>query len=655
MIAIEVRIEALEPILVTGLQGDANAKRSLAYLPGSALRGALIARYLRRAGRERLEPDAPQQGPLEWRLFFSTATRYLPGYPVVGVHGQRRRGLPTPLSWRRDKQPLFKDGSEVYDLAILPAAALDIEKQVVAPGKAFCGLDEHHVYFADPTYAIHVHTARSRIPGRATAREGELFQYEALAAGQEFIALILLDQTDDTQQDAQARDLLLDLLQEERLELGGSRWAGYGAVRLATHVAHAWRGETGTRPLPLGGDAIPPSVEEEAEEKGKALALGDDGDDSAETAAEYAGYDDDTGYEDDTGYDEDGGYDEDSRYDEDEDDGVQCGGAEQASVLRLTSLSPWLLYDDAGQPAASLTSARLASLLGLEARQLVPVPEQSHFSLTLIGGFNRAWGLPLPQRHALAPGSVFVFEVAGPLPATLAAKLAALEDAGIGEQRGDGCGRVAVNWQQRPALTYTVSTLADATQEALLPEADQPLARSLGERILRAELEIALAERIHARSLANREAIRNSLLNRLRSAARARLAELQQLPPAEAAALTLADATKPFLQPLHELVDGLERPAAEQLQRARFWSSRKGEQTRLSAWLRTRLTQVDQLWVDENLGGTPMLELGGVKVTAPPIWLVEYTLRLIDGVLAQAARTPRQTPAQDQTHKQAQG
>lgn len=68
---------------------------------------------------------------------------------------------------------------------------------------------------------------------------------------------------------------------------------------------------------------------------------------------------------------------------------------------------------------------------------------------TLIGGFNRKWGLPLPQTPALKRGSVIVLN-----NVTInQEQFNHLLINGIGERRNEGFGQIAVNWQHQPTLT----------------------------------------------------------------------------------------------------------------------------------------------------------------------------------------------------------
>jgi CRISPR-associated protein Csx10 len=109
------------------------------------------------------------------------------------------------------------------------------------------------------------------------------------------------------------------------------------------------------------------------------------------------------------------------------------------SKLIVTLLSDVLLRNSNGQfvvdpeVVTAALSARLGEPLSLR---------QAFLRGQAIGGFNRKWGLPLPQVFAVQMGSVFVYDA----PACNDSKLRDLEVQGIGERRAEGFGRVAVNW-----------------------------------------------------------------------------------------------------------------------------------------------------------------------------------------------------------------
>ncbi|MCL4253371.1 MAG: hypothetical protein KJ043_06295 [Anaerolineae bacterium] len=116
------------------------------------------------------------------------------------------------------------------------------------------------------------------------------------------------------------------------------------------------------------------------------------------------------------------------------------------SFMVITLLSDMILRDENGHYSPTL------SAFGYTLRD---VDMQFTFNInhviqtTLIGGFNRKWGLPLPQTPALKRGSVIVLNnVEGNIN-----DLNQLIINGIGERRNEGFGQIAVNWQQNDILT----------------------------------------------------------------------------------------------------------------------------------------------------------------------------------------------------------
>jgi CRISPR-associated protein Csx10 len=142
----------------------------------------------------------------------------------------------------------------------------------------------------------------------------------------------------------------------------------------------------------------------------------------------------------------------------------------QVSVERLTItlLSDVILRDDQGHYATDAVTfaAAIAKRFNIDSGLL---PLGSVFKADgVVGGFNRKWGLPLPQTPTLAMGSVFVYALSVSDEDAARSIYEALETAGIGERRAEGFGRVAVNlWDQ---TTYTVAD----EQESETNSADQP-------------------------------------------------------------------------------------------------------------------------------------------------------------------------------------
>lgn len=233
----------LEPTLVTALEGDPNEGVAFDYLPGSVLRGAVIAKYLRANNLTDIDAaDANMK-----RLFLDGTTRYLNGYPLDRL-GERT--LPTPQSWQREKG----NETDIFDFAVEILNGDEKQchdKQWQGVDKPFCSLaaqDRRQVCLVKPDRHIAVHTARTRRFGRAMPEDkidasrgdtrGAVFRYDALAPGQTFQSIILCYDNDAAN--------LKSLLTGEA-KLGGSRSGGYGQVRFEVvreEASDGW-GESG--------------------------------------------------------------------------------------------------------------------------------------------------------------------------------------------------------------------------------------------------------------------------------------------------------------------------------------------------------------------------------------------------------------------------
>ena len=80
----------------------------------------------------------------------------------------------------------------------------------------------------------------------------------------------------------------------------------------------------------------------------------------------------------------------------------------EREYFQITLLSNMILQNECGQYVVEPPIQLLAESLDIEPEKLKL--QKGYMSSTLIGGFNKKWGLPLPQVPAIASGSVFVFE-----------------------------------------------------------------------------------------------------------------------------------------------------------------------------------------------------------------------------------------------------
>ncbi len=116
-------------------------------------------------------------------------------------------------------------------------------------------------------------------------------------------------------------------------------------------------------------------------------------------------------------------------------------------TIVLTLLSDTILRDENGEYAP--TPDALCAVLGQYG--ITCTLDQAWLQTTLVGGFNRKWGLPLPQTPAIKRGSVIRLQA---VHADVDA-LRMLVQEGIGERTNEGFGRVAINWQQHETLTLS--------------------------------------------------------------------------------------------------------------------------------------------------------------------------------------------------------
>lgn len=530
MKAITFALELLEPLMATGLEGDPNSNVTLDYIPGSVIRGALIGHYLNDKSKRELAFDGNER-----ELFFDGSVRYLNAYPLIRLSLDEVRSLPTPLSLYAKKGA--EPGATVHDLSyqsLKDAFGDEQSKQVSLP---FFHIEGQEVFFLKPMHRLAIHAQRERRHGRSVQGDGAVFRYDALAAGTRFGGVILAKNDSSIGK-------LESLLKETQLNLGGSRTAGYGGVRVqGISVIDNWNEA-----------ALPQGLAEIA--KGRRFTI--------------------------------------------------------------TLLSHTIVRNENGQHCAELSLIDLRRVLG----DIAPARGEhdstgGDFNATfkqseIVGGFNRKWGLPLPQTLALKAGSVFSFEANDGITK---GKVEELIAEGIGERRVEGFGRVAVNLNQQPTLEWLELKKPRAVEPYAIERnsLSAALAERMLERLIRRKLDLKLIEKVANRLI--HHAPPNHQISRLRAVVRGALRSGDK-------ELILAYFKK------HK------RTAREHFEQARV------DGINLRAWIEERLNKLDENFDDFQM---PVLghddgrnELIAAQFTDK--LKLEYHLRLIDGVLAHAAK-----------------
>lgn len=242
----------------------------------------------------------------------------------------------------------------------------------------------------------------------------------------------------------------------------------------------------------------------------------------------------------------------------------------------------------------------------------LPEPACAFKRVTVVGGFNNKWGLPLCQTQAMAAGSVFIYE---PDQAPDSTELHTLVWKGVGERRIEGFGRVAVNWHAGyDELTTTVSEKPRVRpQPVTLSEDAAALLKRMIERLARRELDQKLAYQVQNTTV-EKPYPSNAQLSRLRSVI------LNALPGGDVSRILA-------------FLEALKPRARRQYEEARIKMA--GETTdSLLDWIKARLQKSEkEFWgfLKVNREQLPKFD----TTISPDLSEVvnEYRLRLVAGVL----------------------
>lgn len=285
--------------------------------------------------------------------------------------------------------------------------------------------------------------------------------------------------------------------------------------------------------------------------------------------------------------------------------------------LVVTLLSDVLLRNKYGQfvAEAEVLTQALSVALGVS---LMPVNGGVFAGFRTVGGFNRKWGLPLPQALALRMGSVFVYQAPGCDPK----RLTALEWQGIGERRAEGFGRLAFNWHQASEWRVRPDDRRVSKEPVAIPAgtAGHDLARRMVERMFRQRLDRALAAQAQALVKGASCWPHRSQLGRLRAVVDDALPRSPE-------------------EGRQRLEDFIKSVAKRQTARRQFEHCRVGGEA-LLAWLRSRVAEEapEGIWryLIDDTGTAP--RIGDVSADRSPELAWEYTLRLIREVAVLGAR-----------------
>jgi len=239
---------------------------------------------------------------------------------------------------------------------------------------------------------------------------------------------------------------------------------------------------------------------------------------------------------------------------------VATGPQSTGAVLRALLVSDYVGRDsETGQVDPSAWVDELVCRLGGRVESLRRFGETC-----LVGGYNRKWGLELPQSFAQRAGAVAVFRVTAPITEE---ELLTVEHHGLGERRVEGFGRVA--FLREPGRKWSMGGSPKRPWETRPTVDPPPLLREMERRLLQDAVDAGVLEVAGELAGSAQSMPTRSLLGRLRVPLR--------LPPAQAInQLALWLGTGP---------NALRQPAQRQLERCRIQPSQAHRRS-LAEWLR---------------------------------------------------------------------
>lgn len=173
-------IKTLAPISFTEKGGDAILFETKKYIPGNALRGAIVKKYL-----ENKSADTDEF----FDLFLSGKVCFLPAYPIGKLEAETVEPMVLPLSIMKDKQD-----KEYADIAYEP-----VTKSGFKGVNGFaCRRQDGKLIKVNTKVQLEFHMSRGseqeRISGKSEKETSKVFNYEYIEPGQCFKGYIFYDE-----------------------------------------------------------------------------------------------------------------------------------------------------------------------------------------------------------------------------------------------------------------------------------------------------------------------------------------------------------------------------------------------------------------------------------------------------------------------------
>ncbi len=289
----------------------------------------------------------------------------------------------------------------------------------------------------------------------------------------------------------------------------------------------------------------------------------------------------------------------------------------------VTLLSDTLLRSEIGQFTSDPQA--MAHALGI---QVAPDDVRTYIGQREVGGFNRKWGLPLPQAVAFQMGSVFVYHNLQPDTVDRLSKIRS-----VGEQQVDGYGRIAVNWHTQATLKPFLNPDDLKAYTPKLKPIEAKTAVSLAQQMVQRRLQ----HKLDGKLLEEVDNVVGKRTNRTRSISKSQLHRLRQSVQTSLQTILVDNSQIAHeRKALKRVLDDVYKRKSAQRQ---FTKSRIDGEPMLR-WMRNVIDKTDFVFV---VPSAEYPQLGSnVRAKADDPLIYEYNLRYLDAVLGRIAKAKRE-------------
>lgn len=201
-------IESLENLKFSKTNMQKNAEETMEYIPGSAIRGAYIYKYITVNHITDINTGYHRQKLLNGKI------KFLNAYPMY----KGKRSVPFPKSYFAGKEEI-KQKNQNFEVVSGLDKSLDSNYDKVR-GPEFAIYENGKIFSIniEKNSSLHINKMRGE-------EENKLFRYESMVKNQNFQGIIKLE-------DENLIDEIKNLFENEIVYLGGSKGSGYGKCKI---------------------------------------------------------------------------------------------------------------------------------------------------------------------------------------------------------------------------------------------------------------------------------------------------------------------------------------------------------------------------------------------------------------------------------------